>query len=332
MVEIGDKCFIADDVQVADEEVRNGWMHLKKAKTESKVFIGNDGILPAGAHIPEGSLIGIKSKPPPNEDMSPGCTFFGSPPIKLPVRQKFDGIQSNWTFEPSTARRVGRAVFEALSRSLPTALYITFGTFSTDFFELPSPKKRLTWLFFILEYLAVSVGIPIAMTVGAIAFKWLMMGHYCPREEPMWSWWAMKTESVAVLYNTMGSTMLLDHLRGTPFLPWVLRLFGVKIGEGCWLDTTDMTEFDCVEIGNFVSLNATSAAQTHLYEDRVMKVGRIVIGNGVSVAGGSTILYNTEIGDFARLGLRTIVMKGESIPANTEWAGAPAQPEGKKRF
>ena len=44
------------------------------------------------------------------------------------------------------------------------------------------------------------------------------------------------------------------------------------------MDMTDITEFDCVEVGDFCSINALAALQTHLYEDRVMKVGRVNVG------------------------------------------------------
>jgi acetyltransferase-like isoleucine patch superfamily enzyme len=57
-----------------------------------------------------------------------------------------------------------------------------------------------------------------------------------------------------------------------------------------------------------------------------MKVGRVHLGRGVSVGSGSTVLYDTFVGDYARLGPLTVVMKGESIPANSEWVGAPAEP------
>src|ERR1700761_302022 len=135
----------------------------------------------------------------------------------------------------------------------------------------------------------------------------------------MWSFWAMRTEAVAVMYWGLAGKVLLDHLRGTPFLPWVLRLFGTKFGQGVYMDMTDITEFDCVSVGDFCAINALSALQTHLYEDRVMKVGRVTIGNGVTIGAGSTVLYDTHVGDNARLGPLTLVMKGESIPANTEW-------------
>ena len=137
----------------------------------------------------------------------------------------------------------------------------------------------------------------------------------------------MRTESVAVMYWGMAGKVLLDHLRGTPFLPWVLRLFGAHIGKGVYMDMTDITEFDCVTVGDFAALNPLCALQTHLYEDRVMKVGRVFVGKGVTVGAGSTVLYDTKVGDYARLGPLTVVMKGEQIPANTEWVGAPAEPK-----
>jgi non-ribosomal peptide synthetase-like protein len=106
----------------------------------------------------------------------------------------------------------------------------------------------------------------------------------------------------------------------------VLRLFGAKFGKGVWMDMTDITEFDCVTVGDFAVLNQLCALQTHLYEDRVMKVGRVHVAAGVTVGAGSTVLYDTHVGEFARVGPLTVIMKGEAIPPHSEWVGAPAQP------
>jgi non-ribosomal peptide synthetase-like protein len=136
----------------------------------------------------------------------------------------------------------------------------------------------------------------------------------------------MRTEAVAVLYSGLAGKVLLEHLRGTPFLPWFLRLFGTKMGKGVYMDAFDITEFDCVRVGDYCVLNSLCALQTHLYEDRVMKVGTIEIGKGVTISSGSIILYDTKIGDYARIEPLTLVMKGEQIPAHTMWQGAPAVP------
>ena len=61
-------------------------------------------------------------------------TWFGSPPIKLPVRQKFDGGGANWTYEAPKWKKFARAAFEAVHISLPTMLFITFGTWSIEWF------------------------------------------------------------------------------------------------------------------------------------------------------------------------------------------------------
>jgi non-ribosomal peptide synthetase-like protein len=325
VTEIGDKCFIADDVMLGDEDVRRGWIFLKPVKTGSRVFVGNSAVVPPGSDIPDGILIGVNSCTPAcNADMTEGDIWFGSPPIKLPVRQRFDDVAANWTFEPSRWRRFGRAIFEAFRVSLPTMLFITFGSLAVEI--LASSILDRNYGTVLMLFMAASVLISSGLGLAAAAVKWGLMGVYRPTAKPMWSWWALRTEAVAVTYTGMAGRVVLDHLRGTPLLPWVLRIFGCKFGRGVFMNTTDITEFDCINVGDFCAINEASALQTHLYEDRVMKVGKIVLGTGVTIGSGSTVLYDTHVGDFARIGLLTIIMKGEEIPANSEWHGAPAQP------
>lgn len=324
LISIGEKNFIADEVVLGDEDIRRGYMILETVDTGPRVFVGNDAVVPVGTVIPEGVLIGIKSKPPANELLSPGDTWFGSPPIKLPVRQRFDGGGANWTYEPSFWRKLLRASFEAVHISFPTMLFVTGAVFSVELIAEPllaGDWSRVFWLFML-----VSLAMSAFMSLTVVGVKWLLMGVYKPVVKPMWSWWAMRTEAVAVLYAGLAGKVLLEPLRGTPFLPWFLRLFGVKIGKGVYMDAFDITEFDCVRIGDYCVLNSLCALQTHLYEDRVMKVGRVYLGDGVTVGAAATVLYDTHVGDWAQLGPLTVVMKGESIPASTAWIGAPAEP------
>lgn len=324
LIDIGAKNFIADEVVLGDEDIRRGYMFLDTVQTGPRVFVGNDAVVPIGTRIPEGVLIGIKSKPPANEMISPGDTWFGSPPIKLPVRQRFDGGGANWTYEPTFWRRLMRASFEAVHISFPTMLFVTGAVLSIELISEPllaGEYGKVFWLFMLA-----ALGMTAFMSLTVVAVKWLLMGVYKPVVKPMWSWWAMRTEAVAVLYSGLAGKVLLEHLRGTPFLPWYMRLFGAKMGKGNYMDAFDITEFDCVRVGDFCVLNSLCALQTHLYEDRVMKVGRVYLGDCVTVGAGATVLYDTNIGDYAQLGPLTVVMKGESIPGNSAWIGAPAEP------
>lgn len=321
---IGAGNFIADEVVFGDEDMRRGYMRLDMTRTGEQVFVGNDAVVPPGAVIPDRVLIGIKSKPPANDRMQPGDTWFGSPAIRLPTRQKVD-LGADWTYKPSLRKQVARGTFEALHTSFPAMLFITFGTIAVDL-VLQQRINEQDWVGLVLAFMGVAVLIAITQALICATMKWLMMGVYKPVMKPMWSWWAMRTEAVAVLYWGLGGKVLFDHLRGTPFLPWFLKLFGAKYGKGVWLDSTDITEFDCINVGDYCTINAHSALQTHLYEDRVMKVGRVKLGRGVCVGAGATVLYDTHVGDYAQVGLLTVIMKGENLPAHTRWEGAPAVP------
>ncbi|MFD1281869.1 Pls/PosA family non-ribosomal peptide synthetase [Methylobacterium goesingense] len=325
LADIGARNFVADEVVFGEEEIRRGWMTMHEVHTGARVFVGNDAVVPPGAVIPEDVLIGIKSKPPANALMNPGDTWFGSPPIKLPSRQRVDLGSNTQTYEPGIGPKLRRGIFEAFSTSFSPMLFITLAISAIDFYFYPAILAQ-DWTGLAISFVAVSVAIAFIQSFTVIAVKWLLMGVYKPGMQPMWSWWAMRTEAVAVLYWGLAGKVLLEHLVGTPFLPWMLRLLGVKVGQGVCMLTTDITEFDCVTIGDYATINRTSALQTHLYEDRIMKVGRVEVGRGVSVGAFSTVLYDTRVGDYARLRPLTIVMKGESIPAHSEWEGAPAVP------
>ena len=324
LLSIGAKSFMADECSLGDEDIHRGWVTFKKTLVEDRVFVGNNAVIGHGTHLREGTLIGVKSKMPDSGETQRDETWFGSPAIKFPVRQKFEGVAANWTFEPPFRMTIWRAIFEGLHTTFPTMLFLTLGSIAVWFFIFPEMERgRIDRA--VMWFVAASVVMPTVMVAFVCAIKWSLMGVYKPLARPMWSWWAMRTEAVAVLYWGLGGKVLLEHLRGTAFLPFILRFFGCKIGEGVYMDTTDITEFDCVTIGNHVAMNDLSCLQTHLYEDRVMKVGRIEIGDGVTMGSFATVLYDTKVGDFAQLQPLTLVMKGENIPANTNWAGAPAQ-------
>ncbi len=279
--------------------------------------------MPFNYVVESGALIGVKSRPPEGGEVKASEIWFGSPAIKLPVRQTFGGNIAD-TFKPSIWMMIGRALFEAFNIAVPTALFITLVTYGMEL--IADSLISGSWGEAIFMCFAVLLGIDAAQIGLAVVVKWLLMGRYRPTIKPMWSWWAMRTEAVAVMFWGMAGKSILDEMRGTPFLPMLMRLFGTKIGKGVFMDSDDITEFDCVSIGDYTCINAGAALQTHLYEDRMMKVGRIKIGSDVTIGAGSIVLYDTTIGNGTQIGPLTLVMKGEALPDRSAWVGSPAQP------
>lgn len=320
LVSLGANNFIGDETIFGDEEVRGGWMTLEAVRTGDRCFFGNFAVVAKGAVAESDSLLGVKSRLPDSLCMRSGETWFGSPAFAVPNRERVQ-LAAQWTYRPPAWKRVVRTVFEALHTSLPTAVLISLAYITADIIEFPINERR--WLAVAAIFLAAGIVVSLVMALVSILFKWVAMGVYRPIQRPMWSWWAMRTEAVAVLYGGLASKVMLDYVRGTPFLPWLLRLYGLKVGRGAWINCTDFTEYDCVRIGDFAVINMHAVPQTHLYEDRVMKVGRIDIGTGATLGSGSVVLYDTVIGPWSRIDPLSVVMKGEAIPPSTRWAGAP---------
>jgi len=66
--------------------------------------------------------------------------------------------------------------------------------------------------------------------------------------------------------------------------------------------------------------------QTHLFEDRVMKVGGVKIGKRCSIGARTIVLYDSEIGDDVNVDALSLVMKGENLQSKSDWVGSPVRP------
>lgn len=324
LLELGDETFIADAVMLGDEEIDGGWMTLRPTVVARRSFVGNGAFVPDGTVLPENVLIGVHSRAPENTRMHPGDTWLGSPAINLPAREETRGFPENLTFRPSPLRRLGRAMVECCRIIIPHAAVIAVGY--TVVLALMPLADAGQWAAFAwsLNVAGLLYGIGTLLLVAAL--KWSLIGRYDHRAEPMWTPFVWISEGITSLYVGFTIPNFMRYLRGTPWLPIAFRLLGCRIGSGVYLDTTDFDEFDCVHIGDHSELNALTCPQTHLFEDRVMKIDHVRIGRQVSLGPRSAVLYGATVGNGARLGPLTLVMKGESIPPRTHWHGCPAAP------
>ena len=324
LLELGDESFIADGAMLGDEGQQDGWMTFSQTRIGSRSFVGNGAYVPDGANFPDDVLLGVQSSAPTNEQMQPGQTWMGSPPMLLPAREVIAEQDPALTFRPSPARRVARAIIEGLRIVVPLAFVIAAG-YVTVFETMPYVEEE-DWGGFCLALTIAGMLYGLVSFAFVLMAKWLLIGRYRPRLAPMWTMFVWVSEAVTTLHESLAVPALLNLLRGTPMLPWAFRLLGAKVGRGVWMNSTDLTEFDCVSIGDEAELNDHSGPQTHLFEDRVMRIGLVRIGARCTIGTRTTVLYDASVGDGAHLGPLTLVAKGEHIPGNTRWEGTPSAP------
>jgi non-ribosomal peptide synthetase-like protein len=205
-----------------------------------------------------------------------------------------------------------------IPQSIILSVSILFIAYTDDLIR--EQKWHEVFLYFPFYYLGL-VAFPIFLFTFLL--KWLFIGRYKKAEYPMWTWQVWRTEAITSMYESLTVPFLFEYIKGTPFLPLFFRLMGVKMGERVYMDSTDITEFDLVSMGDYCAINLDGGPQTHLFEDRVMKMGAVYIGAYSNIGARSVILYDTDIEENCSISALSLVMKGEKLPSKTFWSGIP---------
>ncbi|WP_411144568.1 Pls/PosA family non-ribosomal peptide synthetase [Streptomyces sp. x-80] len=322
MLVIGERSFVADVAVVAPAVFHRGRISVAPGEVGQRSFVGNGALVPGSSRLGDNSLLGVHSVAP-SRPIDPETTWLGSPAIFLPRREESQKFPAKLTYDPSRALIAARLAIEFFRVTLPA----TIGGLSTLAGLCASvllAESAPPWLVFLLGP-ALVLGSAVASTLLVVLLKWLVIGRYRPRVEPLWSVWVRRTELITGLFENLVVPSLLNFLTGTPWMGSVMRLFGARIGRRVWLSTTYLTEFDLVEVGDDAAVGEVTSLQTHLFEDRVMKMSHVKVAAGSSIGIRSVVLYDAEVGAGTSLDAMSLVMKGESLPAGSRWRGIPAR-------
>ncbi len=325
LLSIGEEAFIADAASLGTPRYDLGRVTLRPTLIGRRAFVGNSAIVPNGTELGDLALVGVLSAPPldPLEARRRDASWLGSPAIYLPRRAHAGGFNEEETFRP-TKRLVAlrlfieffRVLLPATGFALLTCLLLTAMTELESWLGLGAAIALFPLLYFLGG-------------VGACLFtsgmKWLLMGRYRPGEKPLWCGFVWRTELVTGLHEGLADPWILRMCMGTPLVPLFFRGMGSKIGRDACMESTCLTEYDLITLGDDVCLGSDCTLQTHLFEDRVMKMSTIVLGRGCSVGTDAVVLYDTRMEEGASLGELSLLMKGEVLPAGSHWEGSPAR-------
>ncbi len=326
LLQLGEECFVADGVSLGAPRVAQGEVDIQGTSIGRRTFLGNSALVPAGAHLGDQVLVGCLSVPPSDskKQAEASSSWFGSPALFLPQRQVFVQFDEGSTFRPRRRLYILRLVIEFIRVLLPLTCVIGISSVVVSaLVQLRLVGFNFFELFLVLPLIALVAGL--VATIFTILVKRQVIGTYKPTVRPLWNTFVWGSELVTCLYENLAVTMFLDQLRGTPFINLFLRALGCQMGARVYTDTTDITEFDVVKVGDDVALNDDCGLQTHLFEDRVMKISRVDVGDRCTIGSGAIVLYDSVMEPDAQLGDLSMLMKAETLPRNTEWEGSPAQ-------
>ena len=319
MTRIDNDAFLADDTMIASYELGGGWMRIDEARVGARAFLGNSGITAPGRSVPRNGLVAVLSATP--RKAKSGSSWLGNPPVRL--RRAVTEFDESRTFEPPLSRKIWRGLWE-LCRIVPVMVSAAIGL----------------GVFVALEALLLTVGpwwtvvlsSPLLLLAGAVAAaltsaaKWLLLGRIRAEDHPLWSSFVWRNEVADTFVEMVAAPWFARSATGTAALVVWLRSLGAHIGRGAWIESYWLPEADLISIGDGATVNRGCIVQTHLFHDRVMTLDGVRLDAGATLGPHSVILPAAQIGVHATVGPASLVMRGERVPASSQWTGNAIAP------
>ncbi|MEV6013347.1 Pls/PosA family non-ribosomal peptide synthetase [Streptomyces sp. NPDC051976] len=318
MTTVGDGAFLADDALVAPYQLGGGWLRIGPAEIGERAFLGNSGMTAPGRIVPDRGLVGVLSATP--KKAKEGRSYLGMPPVRLP-RAADDGDES-LTYEPPARLVWARGLVE-VCRMVPVLASAALAVLTLALLAWIAGTGSL-WLAALLSGLVLLAAGTTAALVS-VAAKWLLVGRFRAVERPLWSGFVWRNELADTFVEVLAVPWLVGWVPGTPVMNVWLRGLGAKVGRGVWCESYWLPEADLVTLEDGVCVNRGCVLQTHLFHDRIMRMDTVVLREGATLGPGGIVLPGSEVGARSTLGPASLVMRAESIPAETRWLGNPAE-------
>ncbi len=321
LVETGEQSFFADGIYLGGPGIHQGTVTLAPVRFGRNTFLGNHAVVAAGQHLPEDILIGVCTTADDTK-VRPGTSWFGHPPFDLPKREVIE-CDRRLTHDPTLFRWLGRLSWELARFTLPFAPVVLGLAWLTLLVQAEAALSRPFLVFVIVP--AVEFGFLASLCLLVLLSKWALLGRVRPAQHPLYSSWCSRWDFLYVVWDLLALGPL-TALEGTLWLNAYLRAMGMRIGRNVVLGPgfahvvdPDMLTF---EDGATVSCQF----QAHTFEDRVLKIDRVIIRRQATVGHLAVLLYGADIGANASVAPLSVVMKRERLLANLAYAGSPTRP------
>ena len=135
--------------------------------------------------------------------------------------------------------------------------------------------------------------------------------------------------SYAIRWAFLGSLvglaklLILDHIKGMPILNAFYRVMGARIGKNVLINTSNIYDFDLIEIGDNAFIGGDAVVIGHVGERGMLKIRPVRIGARCTVGQSSVVFPGAVMEEGSVLGALSLLPKGKTLPAGTVWGGNP---------
>jgi non-ribosomal peptide synthetase-like protein len=331
-ISIGENSMINGGGQIGFPIIANGYLMTSSACVADKVVTGNMQCIPNGSTLSSGSLLGMQTSSPVNEVVPCDTVIFGSPAVVMPPTPT-SAADLSLTYEPPWNMKLLRHFTEVIKVTLAPTLFYVVGTLSLyiGVWTAMQPGIRnvtsgvfAMWPSLATMLVTTTLSGVFLLFVTTVGLKWLIAGRYREQIVPLYS---IRMFALSVTYEMelLFDEFFMKPLDGTPVVNSCFRALGAAIGKNCVLIKSKIHEADLATIGDdCVIFKATLA--THLFENRMLNLGPIVMEQGCLLGEKSVIQKNCHLGARTTLGPGTLLVQNESTIDDATFIGHMAEP------
>jgi non-ribosomal peptide synthetase-like protein len=135
--------------------------------------------------------------------------------------------------------------------------------------------------------------------------------------------------SYAIRWAFLGSLvglakiLILDHIKGMPLLNGFYRLMGARLGRNVMINTSNIYDFDLIEIGDDAFIGGDAVIIGHVGEKGMLRIRPVKIGARCTVGQSSVVFPGAVMEEGSVLGALSLLPKGKTLPRGTVWGGNP---------
>jgi non-ribosomal peptide synthetase-like protein len=319
LVTIGDECFLADDVSIAARESKHGWVRLGEVKLENRTFLGNSSRVRGDITVQSGVLAGVASEVP--ADNRPNDSFLGLPAISFARSQAQGDVELR--YRPTPALRAKRLSVELFRLTTASFTFVFFSFCIQVAGVLPAdPQSATLWAVkFGLLYAACGY---LAILVTAAA-KWALVWRVKKSSHNLWTNFVWRNELVWNYVESLAIPWVGSLTVDTSIQSTIFRLLGAKIGKNTSIATWFLDDPDLIEIGENCNIMKSADVQTHLFQDRVMQLDYVRLGDSADLGSGAFILPGVFVGSGSEISSGSLVTRNDHILPNSRLRGNPTE-------
>jgi len=121
----------------------------------------------------------------------------------------------------------------------------------------------------------------------------------------------------------LAKILILNHVKGMPILNAFFRLMGARIGRNVLINTSNLFDFDLIEIGDDAFIGGDAVIIGHVGEKGLLRIRPVRIGPRCTVGQSSVVFPGAVMEEGSVLGALSLLPKGKTLPRGTVWGGNP---------